>query len=299
MIRNWVGVLIAMLILVTACKEGTKPKFSFRKKKPAIAFTEYSELPLDELRKAEVDSSTIELLQNFYHYFWEGNDLWGDFLVAQGNDILIEKYRGFANYQDSIPITPHKPIHLASISKNFTAMAILKLVENKKLKIHQKVNTILEKFPYPEITVFDLLTHRSGLGNYDYYAEQFNWIAEDSADFSNKRMYEMYAECKPALIFKPNTQHSYCNANYSFLALIVEKLMNKPFPKAMQEMVFQPLEMKDTYIFTKANQDTATISHYYNKRPWKWDPFDYIYGDNNVYSTALYILKYSQDMFTS
>lgn len=298
--KNLVLIAILLVLGYSSCSQHEKQKT----KNPTtdtselLSFSSIDKKDIDALGSPFVDSATISTIRHFYRYFWEGNDLWGEFLVAQGNQILFEQYRGFSNYQDSALINSHTPIHLASISKNLTAMVVLKLVEKKKLKLQDSVYHILEKFPYKNITIFDLLTHRSGLGNYDHYAEEFGWVGEGTPDFTNQRMYEMYAECEPSLLFKPNTLHSYCNANYAFLALVVEKLTQKPFPQVMSEMLFQPLQMKDTYIFTKAQKDTATLSYYYNKKPWKWDAFDYIYGDKNVYSTARDLFKYSEAMFT-
>ncbi len=287
-------------LTLTSCDKTYKTPSLIKEKKPKdfLGFDAPDSEALKTLQTAEQDSSLITTLNHFYQYFWEGNDLWGDFLVAQGNTILIEKYRGFSNLEDSIPINSHTPIHLASISKNITAMLILKLIEKNKIKLHQKVKEILPHFPYPEITIFDLLTHRSGLGGYDYYAEDYHWISEDSTAFTNQRMYKMFVECEPALLFKPNTYHSYSNTNYAFLALIIEQITQMSFPEAMRKLVFEPLEMKDSYVFTQAQKDTATLSYYYRKKPWKWDHYDYIYGDKNIYSTARDLLKYSQAMFT-
>ncbi len=264
----------------------------------SLSFSPLTSEQLKQLAQFELDSATQKTIEHFYQYFWEGNDLWGQFLVAQGSQIIYENYRGFSHYEDSVLMTPHTPIHLASISKNLTAMVVLKLIEKNKLRLHQPVSEILLKFPYPEITVFDLLTHRSGLGNYDVYAEQLGYIHEDSADFTNQRMYQMYSDCEPGLIFKPNTQHSYCNANYAFLALVIEEVVGKSFPQAMDEIVFKPLLMNDSYVFQKENQDTATVSYYYSRKPWKWDKFDYIYGDKNIYSTSHDLLRYSEAMFS-
>ncbi len=299
-IRYFTNLTTALLLAIgfmTSCKHISKIGFNTKKKSDELAFEPLDEKAASQLWTKKIDSSLRTTIEHFYQYFWEGNDLWGQFLVAQGDHIIYQNYRGFANLKDSSLITPHTPIHLASISKNLTAMVVLKLVENKKITLQQSVQSVLEAFPYAEITIKDLLTHRSGLGNYDYYAEQFAWIAEDSADFTNKRMYDMYAQCKPALLFKPNSQHSYCNANYAFLALIIEKITQKPYPKAMKDLLFSPLEMNDTYVFQKQNKDTATLSFYYNKRPWKWDKFDNIYGDKNIYSTAQDLFRYSQAMF--
>ena len=96
----------------------------------------------------------------------------GGFLVAKNGQIIYEKYEGMANFRDKTPITQDTPIHIASVSKVITASAILKLVNAKKIDLDQKVTHYLKEFPYPDVTVRMLLTHRSGMRSYAYFTDR-------------------------------------------------------------------------------------------------------------------------------
>jgi CubicO group peptidase (beta-lactamase class C family) len=91
----------------------------------------------------------------------------GQILVAKNGEILFEDYKGFSNYSNKTPILPETPIHLASISKTFTGMAALKLWEQNKLDLKAPVTQYLPKFPYSQVTIEQLLSHRSGLPSPD------------------------------------------------------------------------------------------------------------------------------------
>lgn len=291
----WVIVIVSCSLL--SCKNDSENilKNAINKEIPG-----FYDIDFDNIFTYEdnaIDSQTIAIVKNYYNYFWQGNKLSGSILVAKGNKIIFEGYSGFANSEKNIPITAETPIHLASISKNLTAMAILKLVEAGKIKLTQTVASILPDFPYKEIRIFDLLTHRSGLGDYGAFAETEGWWNRNKF-MTNNDMYKMFVRCNPPTYSKPNTAFSYCNTNYAFLALIIEKITQKPFPEAMKIMIFDPLGMENTYIFTAKELQTASFSYYQNGRKINWDYRDLIYGDKNVYSTPRDMFKYSQAMFS-
>ncbi|NBO49629.1 MAG: class A beta-lactamase-related serine hydrolase, partial [Chitinophagia bacterium] len=99
----------------------------------------------------------------------------GAILVARNGKIVFEEYEGLKEVLKGDPIDSATSFHLASVSKTFTAMAILKLWEDGKLKIDDKVDKYLKGFPFNQITIRNLLSHRSGLPNYVYFAEQVGW----------------------------------------------------------------------------------------------------------------------------
>ena len=102
-------------------------------------------------------------IDSFYKKNWPNNSMNGAFLVAKNGQIIYEKYEGYANFRDKTPITSTTPIHIASVSKVLTATAILKLVNAKRIGLDQKVTYYLKEFPYPDVTVRMLLSHRSGM----------------------------------------------------------------------------------------------------------------------------------------
>ena len=220
----------------------------------------------------------------------------GGVLVARDGEIIYEKYNGFADQQKTIPLTDSTAFHLASASKPFTGVAILRLIQENKISLDDSLQKFFPLLPYPGITVKMLLNHRSGLPNYIYFiSNSKNW---DQAKYVNNQdvMDFMYRE-KPEAT-KPDTHFSYSNTNYVLLAMIVEKVSGKPFPVFMQEKFFGPLQMSKSYVFTYADSARSVPSFNYNGSLWQNDFLELTYGDKNIYSTPRDMLKWDQALYT-
>jgi len=166
------GVFLLALMLVTySCKKEIAPK-----EEPAYVshLPNYSNVQLDKVFTAQdraLDNKALIVSQitNYYNQVWEKGNLSGGVLVAKADDILFEKYRGFGRVNNEMPINENTPLHVASVSKTMTAMALLKLVEAGKLKLEDDITKFFPKFPYPGITVLSLVSQRSGLPKYEYF----------------------------------------------------------------------------------------------------------------------------------
>jgi CubicO group peptidase (beta-lactamase class C family) len=237
----------------------------------------------------------------YYKKVWEGSDLSGGILVAKGNDILFESYRGFGREGNQMPIDKNTPLHVASVSKTLTAMAMLKLVEAGKIKLSDHLTQFFPGFPYPNVTVQNLLSQRSGLPKYEYFITKIQPApAELSKTYiTNQDVLNMIIKYKPDLARDTDTGFMYCNTNFALLALLIEKVTKTPFPQAMQAMVFTPLKMTNTYIFQEKDIPTAAQSFYYGgNRLYPLDRLDLIYGDKNVYTTPRDLFAFSKAMFS-
>lgn len=239
-------------------------------------------------------------INNYYQKIWEQGDLSGGLLVAKGNKILFEKYRGFGREGKQMPIDENTPLHVASVSKTMTAMAVLKLVEAGKLKLEDNLTKFFPKFPYADITVFSLLSQRSGLPKYEHFDQGIKPAPEElKKDFiTNQDVVDMLIKYKPDLARISNTGFMYCNTNFALLALIVEKVTKTPFPEAMQEIVFKPLKMNHTYIFQKKDINSASQSFFNGYRLYPLGNLDLIYGDKNVYTTPRDLLNFSVALYS-
>ena len=243
----------------------------------------------------------INYIDQYYKKVWEGSDLSGGILVAKGNDILFENYRGFAREGNQNPIDKNTPLHVASVSKTLTAMAMLKLVEAGKIKLSDPLTQYFPGFPYPNVTVQTLLDQRSGLPKYEYFITKIQPApAELSKTYiTNQDVLNMLVKYKPDLARETDTGFMYCNTNFALLALLIEKVTKTPFPQAMKEMVFTPLKMTNTYIFQEKDIPTASQSFYYGgNRLYPLDRLDLIYGDKNVYTTPRDLYAFSKAMFS-
>ena len=265
----------------------------------------FGNVALDEVFK-QSDSqlknrdSIVSVIDSYYENVWEKGDLWGGFLVAKGDEILYEGYRGFTQENKQSPVNDTVALHVASISKSITAMAVMKLIEAGKLEMDVPLTKYFPGFPYPEVTVFTLLSQRSGLPKYEYFIEKIEpEPAELSKKYiSNHDILNLLIRYKPELARATNTGFMYCNTNYALLALLVEHATKIPFPEAMQQIVFRPLKMKHTYILQEKDMESAAKSFYQRgPRVYPYDRLDLIYGDKNVYTTPRDLLNFSKAMF--
>lgn len=222
----------------------------------------------------------------------------GGILVAKKGRIIFEDYHGFSNLKKKDSLTSHSPFHLASVSKTFTGMAILKLAEMGKLSLNDDVKKYFPAFPYDSVTVKLLLNHRSGLPNYTHFMENLGWNKKQYC--SNKDVLDYMVEFKPIGTGKPDTHFSYCNTNYILLALIIEKASQQTYADFLKQVFFKPLQMDDSYVFTMAT-DSATAMPSYDWRG-KQEAFTFLdanFGDKNIYSTPGDLLKWDQALYAN
>ncbi len=216
-------------------------------------------------------------------------------IVSNGR-IVYEKVAGFADLTDSTLITKDSRFNIASNGKQFTALAILVLIDEKKIRLSDDIRKYLPTI-YPKlntkITIENLLTHTSGIRDvYDLWALQgFTWW---KYTFSNKDVLQLI-EKQEELNFKPSTNYLYSNTNYILLAMIVEKVIGKSFVAYTNDL-FRKLNMPNTSFeddYTKIRGPIAKA--YFNFDTWKnynwiWN----VYGDGNIFSTLADQIRWEQ-----
>ena len=280
---------IFSLSLIFSCKDATL------KKKEKKSKDEHN-YPFRKLTAAE--KATYQLrLNKMYDSLLVRHAFNGGIIIAKNGEILLEDYRGYANFSTKDTITATTPFHLASISKTFTGMAVLKLVEEHLINLDDSLQHYFPQFPYHGISVKMLLTHRSGLANYAYFMTKDTTFRKRIA--TNQDMLDYMIANKPALYGQPDRGFHYCNTNYALLALIVEKVTGQPFPDYMKSTIFGPLNMNNTFIFSIKDTANYKPSYLFNNRPVALETMDCIYGDKNVYSTPRDMLKWDAAMYNN
>jgi CubicO group peptidase (beta-lactamase class C family) len=294
-----ISLLLGVFFLSCACGTGQGPKIN-----SDAALT--SNFTYRTLGTGEKVKLTDEVRAKYQKLF--GKNFSGQIVVAKNGEIVFEEYKGFANYATKTPIIPETPIHLASISKTFTGMAALKLWEQHKLDLQAPVTKYLPNFPYLEVTVEQLLSHRSGLPDYTYFMETHKYISVKTKNkrgrwvkklqlvskeppfkqgiYNNKDVLDFMVAKRPAPASNPDRVFKYCNTNYVMLALIIEKITGQDFPTYMSETIFKPLNMNNTYVFNAKVIDRYLPSYNARMQPYRIEKYDCIYGDKNIYSTA-------------
>ncbi len=210
----------------------------------------------------------------------------GNVLIAQQGIVLCRNSCGYAQVEKKDTLCADSKFQLASLSKTFTAVAILKLYEAGKLSLDDSVQKFIPKFPYGGIQIKSLLSHRSGLPNYAYVLTDS--VRKRNPYPTNDDIVRWYCAVKPKLYNLPNRNFSYSNTNYVLLATIVEKVSGQKFEDFLKQALFKPLGMKDTWLATTQNDSLnqfRTAGYQYNRRLGK-DNFDDVVGDKGVYSTA-------------
>ncbi len=220
----------------------------------------------------------------------------GQILVAKEGAVLFEKYIGKSDLRKNDTMKANTSLHIASTSKTFTGVAILRLIQEGKLGLNDSLSRYFPELPYPGITIKMLLNHRSGLPNYVHFMDRSDW--NKKIYVTNKDVLHFMSTTPPNKEASPDRKFSYCNTNYLLLALLIEKIAGKPYPEYMKEKFFEPLEMKDTYVFTLKDTLTATPSFKADGYLWTYDFLDGTYGDKNVYTTARDLLKWDQALYT-
>jgi CubicO group peptidase (beta-lactamase class C family) len=209
----------------------------------------------------------------------------GGMIVAKDGNIVFEKYSGTGHLQGSDVITDSTPMHIASISKTFTAMAVLKLWQDGKLNIDDEYSKYFPAFNYPGLTIRCLLNHRSGLPNYNYFMETLGWDKTRFVKNEDVLQYLITRKTELPEVLPPGTHFSYCNTNYALLALLIEKISGLKYAEYLNRNFFTPLQMKHSHVFSLADTLTAIPSYNWRGTPEAFNFLDQVYGDKNIYTT--------------
>lgn len=218
----------------------------------------------------------------------------GNVLVAKNGKILYQKAIGWADYlhRDSLKI--HSEFETASITKTFTGVAIMQLVEKGKLSLKDDVKKFYPDFPYEGINIKLLLTHRSGMMNYVYFTDGI-W-KDKKKPMSNQDVMNLIIEHKPARYAKPDTRFHYNNSNYMVLAAIIEKVTGTTYADYMMEHVFKPAGMKNTHVYSTTVYPKIPVDVVGHDRTWRYSVvqnfLDGPVGDKGIYSTLHDLVLY-------
>jgi CubicO group peptidase (beta-lactamase class C family) len=239
-------------------------------------------------------------------------------VVRQGKKIVHLNCYGYANLETGAKITPATIFDLGSLSKQFTAIAVLDLVNRKRLHLTDRMSKFFEGFPrYADtITVDDLIHHTSGLPDYLAIYVESRRAEKDWYDVALKKPNEWYPRMpigkkeitnkdvlkwiatQTLLPRPPDSEYKYSNSGYVVLAKLVEGVTKKRFASRLKEKLFGPLGMKDTYVFDEISRfspnapEVVNHARCYNRGsegfvPIGYTPMNFINGDGNVHSTIV------------
>ena len=225
----------------------------------------------------------------------------GTVLVAEKGQVVFKKGYGMANMEWKIPNTPDTKFRLGSITKQFTAMLIMQLVEQGKLKLDGKIIDYLPDYPKAtgdKITIHHLLTHTSGIPSYTGFPKFFE---NDSRDPYTPEAFTKKFSDLP-LEFEPGTKFSYNNSGYFLLGVILEKVTGKSYATVLKESITTPLKLGDTG-YDLAGPLIAKRAAGYEKRNGSYVNAPYLdmslpYAAGSLYSTVEDLYRWDQALYS-
>lgn len=191
-------------------------------------------------------------------------------IVSQRGAILFRKAYGLANMETNVPLQPEFPLRTGSVTKQFTAAAIMLLAEQGKLSLADEIEKYFPEYPLPgrHVTIENLLTHTSGIRNYTELP-QFGVVL--TKDVSPDDAVAFFKDTP--VQFQPGHGFSYSNSNYFLLGRIIEKVSGISYQDFMQKQIFQPLQMHSTEIETAASPVVTVIGYTQGRKGISKSPF--------------------------
>jgi CubicO group peptidase (beta-lactamase class C family) len=189
--------------------------------------------------------SKIEQLDELINKYTEYGQFNGSVLVAEKGEVIYKKGFGLANMEWNIPNQSDTKHRLGSITKQFTSMLIMQLVEEGKLKLDVPISTYLPDYSKSNgdiITIHHLLTHSSGTPNYTSFPGFFRDVSRDP--YTPEQFVSFFADS--TLAFKPGERYAYSNSGYFLLGVIIEKVTGKSYEQVLKDNITIPLKMNNT-----------------------------------------------------
>ena len=240
----------------------------------------------------EPTGNSLKELSQQYHQKQRFN---GAILVAKGGVPVYEDFIGYADLNKHKPFDTTHRFQLASVSKQFTAVATLMLQQDGMLHMDSSLAKYIPKLPYEQVTIRHLLQHEAGFPSYMWLIAR-NWEEDTPPD--NRDIVNMLADNPVKLQFTPGSRFRYSNTGYTLLAAVVEEVSGQTFDRFLKERIFEPLNMHQTFAYSAARDSLTSCmvrgfrnygSHYSKVSE---NLMEGALGDKNIYSTPGDLLKW-------
>jgi CubicO group peptidase (beta-lactamase class C family) len=221
-------------------------------------------------------------------------------LVLRNGKPVVRRAYGFSDLEKRVAATPQTNYRLASVSKQFTASAVLLLAQQGKLSISDRAKRWLPSLPnaLDSVTIKQLLTHTSGIVDYE----------DVMADSTTAQVHDIdvlhLLETQDSTYFKPGAKYRYSNSGYALLALIVERSSGKRFASFLHERIFAPLGMNNTVAHEEGFSIVTNRAFGYTMKDSAWIRKDQsttsaVLGDGGIYSSIDDLAKWDAALYDS
>jgi CubicO group peptidase (beta-lactamase class C family) len=231
---------------------------------------------------------------------YSGNVPGASLLVVKDGRAVVRRSYGLADLEAQRAATPQTNYRLASVTKQFTAAAIMQLVEEGQLRYDDPLRRWLPSLPAESwsdsITIRHLLTHTSGLVDYEDVMPEH--VDKQLLDADVLRLLEAQKE----MYFEPGSQYRYSNSGYALLALVVERASGQSFASFLRERIFAPLGMSETVAFEDGRSTVAHRAYGYTREGDGWKRTDQsstsaVLGDGGIYSSIDDLAKWDAALY--
>lgn len=189
-------------------------------------------------------------LDAYFDHLSANRKFMGSVAISFNDSIIYSKSAGFINAETKKPINQDTKIRIGSITKTYTAVLVLKAVEEGKLKLTDKLYSFYPQVKNADkITIEQLLNHQTGIVNFTEILGENEW--EQSPHTEEQFINYFVNETSN---FEPGTDFEYSNTNYALLGFILEKIYNKSFAEIVEEIICAPLNLKNTYFSTETDE---------------------------------------------
>ena len=250
------------------------------------------------LSSTTMNQTNERVVDALFHDFDRANVPGAAVMVIKDNKPVFAKGYGLADLKRKIPCTANTNFRLASVTKQFTAMAVLILAEQGKLSLEDHLTRFFPEFPQygQTITIRHLLTHRSGLPEYEDHIPRGRTIPLSDRDVLSILQQQNKTD------FPPGSQFHYSNSAYAVLALLVENVSGRTFPAFLKERIFEPLGMTNTVAYVAGLSLVANRAFGYASGRSGWELNDQnltsaVLGDGGIYSSVADLFKWDQALY--
>lgn len=217
------------------------------------------------------ENARFKKIDSLLSYLNHNNRFMGQISIREGNDVVFEKAYGLPNTKPEAQPNKNTKYKIGSITKTFTAVMVLQLIEEKRLKLDDLLSKYYPQIPNAnKISITDLLRHRSGIVDYVNADSTTNMMAK----MSKKEILAKIASYKP--VFEPNSKAEYSNSNYYILGCILEDITKTSYKTNLKNRIVDKLKLKNTYVTDAVDpKRNEVVSYLYKGEQWEaipeWD----------------------------
>ncbi|MBI5538901.1 MAG: serine hydrolase [Bacteroidia bacterium] len=261
--------------------------------------TQISKLNTKKINTFLSSRNQAKQFDEFFNDLFQQQIFSGVVLVSKKGTVIYKKAYGLANRKLHTELTDDYVFQIGSASKQFTSVAILILIQQGKISLDDSIQKFFPLFPYKNIFIRTLLTHRSGLPNYMYFCD--NLVSDKFKLLTNKDVVNIMCNNFPEKYYKSDKGYHYCNTNYALLAAIVEEVSGLSFEQFVHNNIFNKIGMNHSFFYSEIeNYNNLNIATGYLSPKYEAGFFylNGVTGDKGIFTTVDDLYKWDLALYS-